>query len=121
MSVQVGIAVIPICHLGKERPTKFMWHAMLKEHSEGNTASKTQMGVVQLTAGSSPMGMWTAVGGCHLPDFTARERNQLLRKASTSLLQWFIKCHLLCRGCKQGPKSLKKICVQMRNCEQHLS
>lgn len=111
MSVQVGIAVIPICHLGKERPTKFMWHAMLKEHREGNTDSKIQTGVVQLTAGSSPMGMWTAVGGCHLPDATTWERNQLLRKASTSLLHWFIKCHLLCSGCKQqqkDPKSLKK-------------
>lgn len=66
ISVQVGIAVISICRSGKERPTKFMWRAMLKEHREGNTDSNTKAGVVQLAAGSSPMGTWTAVGGCHL-------------------------------------------------------
>lgn len=72
MSVQVGMAVISICCLGKERPTKFMCRAMLKEHREGNTDSKTKAGVVQLAAGSSPMGTWTAVGGCHLPDLTTQ-------------------------------------------------
>lgn len=70
MSVHVGIAVISICRSGKERPTKFMWRAMLTEYREGNTDSNTKAGVVQLAAGSSLMGTWTAVGGCHLPALT---------------------------------------------------
>lgn len=51
MSVRVGMAVISICCLGKERPTKFMCRAMLKEHREGNQSGSCTVGCWQLSDG----------------------------------------------------------------------
>lgn len=59
--VQVGRALTSICRLGEEHPTKSVWRAIVEGTSEGKQTRKRKWElVVQLAAGGSRVGTWTA-------------------------------------------------------------